>query len=262
MKKLKVIYEPRGKAKEYAELAASLFKTCYHGCVYCYAPHVLRIRPDEFFAPAKARKNIISKLKSDAEYLKSIGERREILLCFTSDLYQSESKECRDTTRTALSTLLEAGLNVTILTKGGERSLADFDLFESHKDQFRYGVTLTFASDKDCLRYEPHADVTSNRIMALKTFHEKGIRTWVSIEPAWSAMDTLEIIDRTHEFVDVYKIGKMNYHPHSLAVDWPQYAKTVIIRLKELGKDYYLKEDLREELKPYREELKLYNIEV
>ncbi|MCK5014423.1 MAG: hypothetical protein KAS66_11445, partial [Candidatus Omnitrophica bacterium] len=76
----------------------------------------------------------------------------------------------------------------------------------------------------------------------------RGIRTWVSIEPAWSIEDTINIIDRTHEIVDVYKIGKLNYHPHAEEVDWAQYTKAVVKRLKELNKEFYVKEDLREYL--------------
>lgn len=246
MTKLKVIYEPKGKAKEYAELAGNLFETCYHGCVYCFGPFVLNKKPKEFFAPTVARKNIIEKLMADARQLKAANEQREILLSFTSDIYQSTSKICRETTRAAISILLNSGLNITVLTKGGERSLSDFDLFEVYKDQFRYGVSLTFASDIDSLKYEPNAAPTSERIEALKIIHEKGIRTWVSIEPAWSAIDTLEIIDRTHEFVDIYKIGKLNYHPHAEVVDWAQYTKTVLEKLKELDKEFYVKQDLRQ----------------
>jgi len=245
MTKSRAIYEPRGKAKEYAELAANLFETCYHGCIYCFAPHVLNKKPEEFFAPAEPKKGIITRIMADAKMLKAANEKREILLCFTCDPYQSSSKVCKETTRAAISVLFNSNLNVTILTKGGGRTLEDIDLFEAYKDQFRYGVTLTFANDSHSIRYEPHAAATSNRIFALKKVHDKGIRTWVSIEPAWSVEDTLEIINRTHEFVDTYKIGKLNYHPHTLDVDWDYYTKTVIKRLKELGKEFYVKEDLK-----------------
>ncbi|MCK4666889.1 radical SAM protein [Candidatus Dependentiae bacterium] len=246
MTKSRVIYEPRGKAKEYAELAGNLFETCYHGCVYCFSPYVLNKSPKDFFAPAVPKDNIIRKIMVDAKALKAINEKREILLCFTCDPYQSNSKVCKETTRAAISILFNSNLNVTILTKGGTRTLGDIDLFEAYKDQFRYGVTLTFANDSHGIKYEPHAAVTSNRISALRKIHDKGIRTWVSIEPAWSVEDTIEIINRTHEIVDEYKIGKLNYHPHANEVDWDYYTKTVIERLRELDKEFYVKEDLKQ----------------
>ncbi|MCK5015117.1 MAG: hypothetical protein KAS66_15005, partial [Candidatus Omnitrophica bacterium] len=177
MSKLKVIYEPNGKAKEYAELAANLFETCEHACKYCYAPFVMNRKPEEFFTNAKARKNIIPRLIKDAEHLKSIGEQREILLSFTSDVYQSDSKICVDTTKAAIAVLFNKGLNVTVLTKGGNCSLRDIDLFETYKDQFRYGATLVFSNDSDSLFYEPFAALTSERIKALDIIHKRGIRT-------------------------------------------------------------------------------------
>ena len=248
MPKLKVIYEPKGKAKEYAELAANLFETCEHACKYCYAPFVMNRKPEEFFTNVRARKGVIEKIIKDAEHLKSINEQREILLCFTCDPYQSGLKVCVDTTKAAIAVLFNKGLNVTVLTKGGKRSLRDIDLFETYKDQFRYGATLVFSNDSDSLFYEPFAALTSERIKALDIIHKRGIRTWVSIEPAWSIEDTINIIDRTHEIVDVYKIGKLNYHPHAEEVDWAQYTKVVVKRLKELNKEFYVKEDLREYL--------------
>ena len=246
MVKLKVIYKPKGKAREYAEWAVNLFETCEHRCLYCYGPRVLNKKPEEFFAPTIPRSYIIPRIMSDAKKLKAIDDHREVLLSFTSDIYQSSSKICKETTRAALAILFNSGLNVTILTKGGNRSLTDIDLFEVYKDQFRYGATITFAKDIDSLKWEPRAAPTSERIHVLETIHNKGIRTWVSIEPAWSIEDTLEIIDRTHEFVDNYKIGKLNYHPHAEEVDWAQYTITVLEKLKELNKEFYLKQDLRQ----------------
>ena len=36
------IYEPKGRAREYGELALNLYSGCRHGCKYCYVPAVLR----------------------------------------------------------------------------------------------------------------------------------------------------------------------------------------------------------------------------
>ena len=35
---MNAIYEPKGAAREYAELACNLYTGCNHGCLYCYAP--------------------------------------------------------------------------------------------------------------------------------------------------------------------------------------------------------------------------------
>lgn len=247
MSRLKVIYEPKGKAKEYADLAANFFATCSNACEYCFVPAIMDKEPEDFFTPVTiVRTNVIINLASDADYLKCINEEREILLCFTCDSYQNDSKVCVETTRAALDVLLNAGLNITVLTKGGNRSLRDIDLFETYKDQFRYGTTLVFSNDSDSLEHEPYAAPTSERINAMAKIYSRGIRTWVSIEPAWSIEDTINIIDRTHKIVDEYKIGKLNYHPHADDVDWEEYTKVVVAHLKKLNKNFYVKEDLKQ----------------
>ncbi len=257
---MKVIYPPKGKAAEYAQLAVNLYETCRHGCKYCYAPRVLHKKPEDFFAPTVPRKDIIKNLLSDAKQLKITDDQREILLSFTSDIYQSDMDICKDTTRSALSTLLNLNLNITILTKGGKRSLRDLALLEHFKNQVRYGVSLTFACDEDSYFYEPNAAPTSERIWALETIYSKGIRTWVSIEPAWSIQDTLKIIEDTHEFVDIYMVGKLNYHPHAAEVDWYEYTIQVVEKLQYLMKNFYIKHDLRNKIDPEKLEYELAQI--
>ena len=247
---MRTIYEPKGRAREYAELAVNLFETCQMGCEYCYAPKVLHKKPEEFHAATKPRRDIIQKISADARQLSENKDKREILLCFTCDPYQSDLQSNKLVTRMAVQTLLASNLNISILTKGGNKSLADLCLLSIFKDQVRYGATLVFACDRDSRMYEPHAAPTGERIRALKTVHDKGIRTWVSLEPAWSIPDALKIIDKTHTFTDTYKIGKLNYHPHSKEVNWADYLIQVTSRLQELNKSYYVKEDLRRYAKP------------
>jgi DNA repair photolyase len=39
--KLKTIYKPRGRAKEYSEYALTIYNGCDFGCKYCFVPNVL-----------------------------------------------------------------------------------------------------------------------------------------------------------------------------------------------------------------------------
>jgi DNA repair photolyase len=36
-----IIYEPKGPAKEYADLALNIYCGCLHRCRYCFGPGVL-----------------------------------------------------------------------------------------------------------------------------------------------------------------------------------------------------------------------------
>ncbi|GAI57641.1 unnamed protein product, partial [marine sediment metagenome] len=44
---------------------------------------------------------------------------------------------------------------------------------------------------------------------------------------------TLELIKLTAPFVDHYKVGTLNYHPHGKTIDWHKFAKDVVAVLEE-----------------------------
>lgn len=239
-----IIYEPRGRAKEYCELAANLYRGCSHGCTYCYAPSAT-FRKREAFSVPTVRKDVLKQFKKDAVKLANEGETRPILLSFTTDPYiPLDVKE--GLTREAIKILHNNGLNVEILTKGGKRSERDFDLLASRPELSRYGVTLVFTDEKLRREIEPFAAPTEERIKSLKKAHEMGIPTFVSLEPVWTAEQALELIDLTHDFVDLFKVGKLNYNKQQKEVDWCQFRHDVIDKLKVYGNDFYIKKDLVE----------------
>lgn len=84
---MSIIYEPKGRAKEYCELAANLYRGCGHGCRYCYAPDATRADREKFYREPQPRKSVIEKLRKDAFTISGI-EKRPVLLCFTCDPYQ------------------------------------------------------------------------------------------------------------------------------------------------------------------------------
>lgn len=238
--KTSVIYEPRGKAREYSQLAVNLYKGCSHQCVYCYSPNYVRSTRDEFHQP-KPRQNIIQKISQDAKILQTGQEKALVLMCFTCDPYQPIDDQYQ-LSRQAIRILHSHGQNVMILTKGGQRAERDFDLL-TDKDWF--GVTITNLDNTLSLKWEPGADSPDARIHSLQKAHTRGINTWVSLEPVIYPEVTLEIIRKTHNFVDNFKVGTLNYHPHSKTIDWHKFAVDVKNLLDELGCSYYLKEDLK-----------------
>ena len=82
-----LIYEPKGRAREYAALACNVYSGCDHRCTYCYAPSATRRNRDNF-AISSTRPDFIRKLKREAKqrWLDCTTER--ILLSFTCDPYQ------------------------------------------------------------------------------------------------------------------------------------------------------------------------------
>jgi len=235
---MKVIYEPKGKAREYCDLAANLYRGCEHGCVDCYAPAVLHMKRDEFTNNPSLRPGVIEAMEKEAP--KYAG--REVHLCFTTDPYQPIDKK-HQITRKAIKILKANNITVRILTKGGLRSTRDFDLLEPDRDW--YGATLTFTGITRSVEFEPLAAPPLSRIEALKVAHELGIRTWVSLEPVRDPEETLKLIKMTHPFVDAFKVGKWNYDPRAKEIDWKGFVHRAVELLDSLGKEYYIKDDLR-----------------
>ena len=237
---MNIIYQPKGRAKEYSEWAVNLYKGCNHGCVYCYAPSAVFKKKNIFHNDVKPRKNIIEKLRKDAE--KHPGNGRKVLLSFTSDAYQKIDEELQ-LTRKAIKILKKNGYKIVILSKAGKAIERDFDLLD--KDDF-VGATLTCTNNKDSLEWEPEGALPNERMEVLKNAKEHGIQTWASLEPVIFPEQTLEIIDITHEYIDLFKVGKLNYHAKAKEVDWREFTKKVMIKLEHYGKSYYIKKDLKE----------------
>ncbi|MCM8795962.1 MAG: radical SAM protein [Candidatus Omnitrophica bacterium] len=83
--------------------------------------------------------------------------------------------------RACLKLLLEAGFEVSILTKSS-LVLRDFDLLSAYKT-CRLGITLTTLDLKLQKTLEPYASSSQDRLNTLRIAQEKGIKTWVFLGP-------------------------------------------------------------------------------
>ncbi len=244
-----VIYSPKGKAEEYGKLACNIYLRCTHKCLYCYCPQALHITREEFFKAPVPRLNFLKNLEADARTLNKQGIKENIFFSFIGDPYQPIN-DIHQLTRQAIQILHENGFNVTILTKGGHRAERDFDLL-GPGDQF--AITLTFLDEKQSLEWEPHAATPTERVSSLRYARDISIETWASLEPVIDPEQTLKIIRKTHEFVDLFKVGKLNYSeklPEPFRsqvkdIDWHKFAKDVTAVLDEYGCQRYIKNDLR-----------------
>jgi hypothetical protein len=237
----KYIYPPDGQAGEYAPLAANLYRGCGHGCAYCYVPGQIRMKRQEFDAGATLRLNFLTELKRDAQKYQLAGITEQVMLSFTSDPYH-----LGDTTptRTTLEILIEHGLAFCTLTKGGTRALRDLDLFRPDRDAF--ASTLTSLDDQFSQKWERNAALPADRIAALRAFHDAGIFTWVSLEPTLDVEASLAIVEATHGFVDLYKVGQANYLKEiTRTTDWRDYTLRMIDVLNRVGARHYIKKDLQ-----------------
>lgn len=240
---MKVIYQPKGAALEYAPLAANLYRGCTHGCRYCYAPAVLRLKPEAFWAGCGPRTNVLDDLRKDAAKLpRGSGP---ILLCFTSDPYQPQEEQNK-ITRQAIEILGEAGHKIRVLTKNGPLAVRDFDLFKKYDVEF--GQTLVFDSINnrdDWAQWEPGAPPTHTRMASFSAAKACHIKCWASFEPVIEPLQTLRLLREAVDFVDIVKIGKLNHNKElESKIDWPKFLRNVFAVLESHTVKYYIKDAL------------------
>lgn len=238
--KYRVIYQPKGAAKEYSELAVNLFIGCEHGCKYCYAPSCMFKTRVEYHNKITIRKDILNLLQLDLIEMNMLKDKRRVLMCFITDPYQGEYKT-NEITKKALELFKGYNIPVQVLTKGGMKAARDFYLY---KKTDAYATTLTFDNDNDSLEWEPKAAVPISRIKSLRKAKEKGIETWVSFEPVIIPKQTYSLFEQTKEFTDLYKIGKINRYK-GIEVDWKKFAHNMIELCERNKKKYYIKNSLR-----------------
>lgn len=232
---MQAIYQPRGKAGEYADLAINIFDGCEHGCVYCYVPNMKKWSREEFLS-CMPRLYILDAVVRDARRMS--GDPRHVLLCFTCDPYPPRDYQPYSYTRETIRILKANKMKVAILTKGASRAMRDFDLL-TPEDKF--GCTLTFKNPADSKRWEPGADLPSERLYALSVAKARGIQTWASLEPLMHADSALELISLSHPYVDEYKIGRLNYMAES--VSWQSFGPRLVSLLNAIDSGYYIKDE-------------------
>lgn len=240
-----IIYAPRGQAGEYAPLATNPYRGCGHKCAYCYVPDVIRMERPAFDAGAVERKDFRRLLVNDARKYQALGITEQVMLSFTTDPYHPGDTTL---TRDTLQILGFHGLAFCTLTKGGTCALRDLPLFRRDRDAF--ASTLTTLDDRFSQKWERGAPLPGDRIAALKKFHEAGIFTWVSLEPTLDVEHSLRIVDETHAFVDLYKVGRVNHIGLTRTTDWRDYTVRMLARLQKYGKAHYIKHDLQKYLMP------------
>lgn len=237
---MEAIYKPSGRAAEYAHLALNHYIGCDHRCVYCYAPAALRVTREAFHNKVEPRKDILARVRTDAAMLSGTDQR--VLLSFACEPYpQIDSR--LGLTREILKVFVHNDVPFTVLTKAGELAFRDFAMYRAGLDAF--AVTLTTIDDATAAEIEPGAAPPSERMAMLETAHDRGIETWVSLEPVIEPMESLKIITATHKYVDLYKIGKLNHQKSTVTADeWCGFARRAVNLCVATGSAYYLKSSL------------------
>lgn len=216
MKKGKAIYEPAGKAGEYAKYACNFYVGCSNDCDYCYCKR--GILGHAMGKPQATLKKCFKNaddaiMQFERELLKNLDEYRKhgIFFTFTSDPLLPETQWL---TWSAITTAVTFRVPCKLLTKR-----ADFNvprIAYEHKDLIAFGFTLT---GMDAM--ELHASTNEERISTMRFLYEAGFKTFASIEPIIDIEKSYRMIRETLGCCDLYKIGlisgKRNYNRDDVA---------------------------------------------
>ncbi|HBG71450.1 MAG: hypothetical protein A2W93_14455 [Bacteroidetes bacterium GWF2_43_63] len=206
MYKGKAIYNPSGKAGEYSLWACNFYTGCSNNCQYCYCKRGVMAHTWSDKAKLKAcfrdEKHALEVFEKELE--KNIDSLREhgLFFTFTSDPMLPETIVL---TYSAVSVCLENNVPVKILTKRADwftTWYAYSNMFVNKQHLVAYGFTLTGYDE-----LEPGASTNQQRVDFMQKLHNKGFKTWASIEPIIFPDASFEMIAETYKFCDHYKIG-------------------------------------------------------
>lgn len=182
---------------------------CPHRCMYCYAEFMKRFsnhdEPWGTFTDVKIR-------STSSRPVDLRG--KNVFLSSVTDCY-NPLEEKYALTRKLLQQLRYSGAAVTILTKSA-LVLRDMDVFKQLPD-VTVGFSINTTDDAFRQDTEPFAACIPERLNALKTLHENGIRTWVHVSPIFPYLsDWKAVLEAAGPFTDRFSFENLKLRAAAL----------------------------------------------
>jgi len=218
------LYKPKGKALETAQAifnlkdnvyACNIAMGCPNYCKYCYVNRY-QIKGD-FLKPVSRPFALVQEQFKIADF-----QPEGVFLSFMTDPF------CRGNWEDScmlINYLIDNNVKIATLSKTG--------VYSENMPKVKSGMTIVSTDEKFRKFYEPNAIPLQDRIDILRSVHDAGGETWVSIEPyptpnIWK-QDLLwllkDLIWSKTDFIDFIIFGKWNYDAR--ANDKPFYKKIV-----------------------------------
>lgn len=205
----KVLYSPKGAAREYAAVGCNIYTGCKHDCEYCYLKRGVLSKAlggtevklkTGFRTGEDAELAFIREANKHLEYLQKVG----VFFSFTTDPL---IKETRTVTKNCLIHARQLGIPVKLLTKNADfleddKFMSILEKMQLLKAKIAFGFTLTGHDEM-----EPNASTNAQRIEAMRNLKERGFKTFASIEPIIDFNSSFDMIQQSAKFCDLFKIG-------------------------------------------------------
>lgn len=263
IKRKSLLYKSR---VEFADFCINHVEGCSHGCRYpCYAMMMKKrcgvISTYEDWTRPKIVENASELLEK--ELARYQGRIKSVHLCFSTDPFMFGYDEIGQLSLRLMRRLNSENIPCTVLTKGvypeeialDERMSPDLPparggLQQQARRRNEFGISLVSLDEGFRRDYEPNAARFEERIKSLRYLHEKGFKTWVSMEPYPTPniirQDLLKILEAV-SFADEIIFGRLNYSPKTRVFShtktfYNSQAKSVMDFCEENNISCYIKE--------------------
>lgn len=260
----KAIYQPKGKAGEYAQWACNLYVGCSNDCSYCYCKKGVLAHamggPEAklkscFRDEQHAFEVFVKELDANIDAIR----QSSLFFTFSSDPLIPETRALN---LKCIDYAIQRQVRCQILTKN-----ADFITDErlrciiANKSGLHYSNYLSFGftlTGRDKL--EPRASSNSERVRAMKSLHSSGFKTFASFEPMIDLKASYRLVNETLPFCDLYKFGLLSgklpeadrlYKAFDFERRLENFYQDVCQVLKEADKKAYWKESINKVLMHY-----------
>lgn len=270
MYKGKALYNPQGRSGEYSQWAINFYNGCTGGCEYCYNKRfpLLSAPKPTLKACFKDKTQAFEIAKQEiAAHKSEIIKDGGLFLSFVSDpclpdtfmLTSAILSYCTGVMQHALAdcgnSISKEAIPVIILTKQADWVLNEKSLQYPHFLSFdevcanspsardiAFGFTLTGHDE-----LEPGCSSNADRIKAMKILHDKGFRTWASIEPVIDFFSSWQMVQAVAPFCDHFKIGLRTNKKYDTTIDE---SVTFVNAVRKIANDnhctVYWKESFRQ----------------
>ncbi len=262
MYKGKAIYQPAGKAKEYARWACNYYVGCSNDCDYCYCKKgVLSSVAGGKEAALKACfrdkqhafetfvYEMTSHVTPRMQRYMLVRKEGGLFFSFTTDPCLPETIDL-----TILSVMFATGLECPcqVLTKCA-RWVQERNIIESLqmvKDRIAVGFTLT---GMDLQERGPTVSSNAERLGAMLQLHEMGFKTFASIEPVINIDKAVGVIEGALGVCDMMKVGLLSGNAKYDIEQLREFVGFVNEKCEKTKTPVYWKKSIRERIEDFPE---------